>query len=40
MITYLHDEFKINADVPDSIFCTKLLEGLKWFDTIIGMRVD
>jgi len=38
--TYLHDDLKINVDVPDSIFCIKLPEGLKWFDTRIGMRVD
>jgi len=40
MTTYLHDDFKINVDVPDSIFCIKLPEGLKWFDTRIGKEVE
>jgi len=39
-IIEMSDDFKINVDVPDSIFCIKLPEGLKWFDTRIGKKVD
>lgn len=39
-IIEMSDDFKINVDVPDSIFCIKLPVGLKWFDSRIGKKVD
>lgn len=39
-IIEMSDDFKVNVDVPDSLFNIKLPEGLKWYDTRIGKRVD